>query len=838
MDVDTMQITRALSEHPELFLQEGARRNLLWYAQYMDPNFQPTAFHRAYYRVLDMFAKRKIQKLIIQAPPQHGKALSVDTPVLTTLGWKRHIDLLPGDFVFGLDGMPRRVNWNSGSYMCESQSVNFADGFSIISARQHEWLIYADHDDHKGRVQEIVETQQIFAKRNRRKPFIPADAVLQTTHTELPIAPYLLGLWLGDGNSCDKWISCGSEDIEHLRPFAVQIRQDKTAYRVHLRGLETKDLRRIGVLFNKHIPVEYLLADVESRSELLRGLMDTDGCVNTRGTCEFCQKDGQLANDVYVLLRTLGYKPTRHKYTARLYGRDCGIKVRICFHPDAADQIFCIPRKQTRLENKTCKDRIDKKRFFIDSVSDVAPLSVNCIEVDGGMYLAGYELVPTHNSQGSSRFLPSDMLGHYPDLKICICSYAATIAKDFNRDVQRLIDSDKYRAIFPDTQLNGSNVVTVANNYLRNSDVFEIVGRTGSLRVVGRGGSLTSKTVDVMIYDDLYKDSSEANSPIIRDSAWEWFTKVAQTRLHNDSQQLVVFTRWHPEDIIGKIIETEKVVFVEKWSDFDNIPSGAWVLVNFEAIKTGNATEIDNREPGQPLWAKRHSLERLLQQKQLDPLGFQCLYQGNPGDATAYLYQPFKTWVDKKDWGQYVRSGCYVDVADQGDDFLFAASYDIYKSENQIWNESKHRWEPLLFALITDIEYTDESTEVTTVTVPRLINANNVQKAWIESNSGGAQFEKTVKKKVRALTVPFYQSDNKESRIVTNAPFVNQHIIMPFGWETRYPQMHKHITGFMRRFAANAHDDDADGLTGIYEKEIADGNTRPYNAANRGVRVH
>ena len=100
---------------------------------------------------------------------------------------------------------------------------------------------------------------------------------------------------------------------------------------------------------------------------------------------------------------------------------------------------------------------------------------------------------PQHGkSQGSSRFLPADMLGLYPDIKIAICSYAATIAKDFNRDVQRLIDSDEYRAIFPETQLNGSNVVPVANNYLRNSDVFEIVNHTGSLRVVGRGGSLTS----------------------------------------------------------------------------------------------------------------------------------------------------------------------------------------------------------------------------------------------------------------------------------------------------------------------------------------------------------
>ena len=446
---------------------------------------------------------------------------------------------------------------------------------------------------------------------------------------------------------------------------------------------------------------------------------------------------------------------------------------------------------------------------------------------------------PQHGkSQGSSRFLPADMLGLYPDLKICICSYADTIAKDFNRDVQRLIDSNEYRAIFPDTCLNGSNVVTVSNNYLRNSSVFEIVGHKGSLRVVGRGGSLTSKTVDVMIYDDLYKDSQEANSPVVRAVAWDWFTKVAQTRLHNESQQLIVFTRWHPDDIIGKIIETEKVIFAKSWADFEDDPAGAWVLVNYEAIKTGAPTEIDDREPGAALWPERHSLDRLLSQKQLDPVGFQCLYQGDPGNAEGKLYQPFKTWVEKSDWGRFVRSGCYVDVADEGDDFLFAASYDIYVSDNQIWNENTRRFEPLLFALITDVEYTDEPTDVTTVTVPRMINANGVQKAWIESNNGGSQFEKTVKKKIRALTVPFYQGQNKESRVVTNAPFVNQHIIMPFGWETRYKKFHDHITAFLRKFDANQHDDDADGLTGIYEKEIADGNAKPYNAANRGVRVH
>lgn len=440
-------------------------------------------------------------------------------------------------------------------------------------------------------------------------------------------------------------------------------------------------------------------------------------------------------------------------------------------------------------------------------------------------------------SQGSSRFLPSDMLGINPDLKIGILSYASNIATDFNRDCQRIIDTPEYRAVFPDTTLNGSNVVTISDSYLRNSSVFEIVGHRGGLRAVGRGGALTSKTLDVAIMDDLFKDSQEGNSPVIRESAWNWYTKVVRTRLHNDSQELIVFTRWHEDDIIGRVLAREKHIFATEWADLENVPADTWVVVNFEAIKTGAPTEIDPREPGQALWPERHSLEKLKAARAIDPVGFECLYQGNPGSAEGRLYQPFKTYTEKAEYGHYVRSGCYVDVADEGDDFTAAIAYDIYNSGNEVWNEKAKRFEPLLFALVTDIEYTDASAEVTAVTIPRLINTNNVQKAWIESNNGGSQFEKVIRPKVRALTIPFYQGANKESRIITNAPFVNQHIIFPFAWEYRWPEAYRHLTGFLRNFSANAHDDIEDCLTGLLEKEIIPGNAKPYEAAHRGVMV-
>lgn len=833
---ELLKMYEAIKADPGELVRAAARKRLINFARYMQPDLVLEPFHVVYYTLLDMFAHGKIRKMIVQQPPQHGKALPIDTPILTTKGWKAHGDLKPGDFVFGDDGKPKKVLFNFGKYMWHTMKMNFADGISVISAHEHLWKIYADHDNHKGRQEEITETQDIFTKKHRRSPYIKADAVLDMPHKTLPIDPYILGLWLGDGISAQGVIISGKQDVKSYTGIG-EIREVKDGYfRVLVPGLSRK-LRLCGLLGNKHIPADYFTASVEQRYELLRGLMDTDGTVDKKGRCEFTQKDGTLANDVYILLRTLGIKPTKHIYDAILNGRRVGKKMRLMFTPDKNVQIFKLARKQARIDNKTANDRNDKKKFFIQAITENADVMVNCIQVDGGMYLAGMDLIPTHNSEGSSRKLPAFMLGLNPDRKICIGSYAATIARDFNRDVQRIIDTPRYRELFPGTYLNGSNVVTMSNTYLRNSDVIEMVGRKGSLRVVGRGGSLTSKTVDVSILDDVYKDYAEGNSPIVRAAAWKWYTTVVRTRLHNDSQELIVFTRWHDDDLIGRIEKSgETIIDVKCWADLEDVTPGAWVRINFEGLKTGEPTEIDPREPGAALWESRHSKQKLEAQKALDPVQFQCLYQGNPGSAEGRLYQPFKTWVEKSDYGTYIRSGAYIDVADEGDDLLFAATYDVYKSDNLFFNEKTKRMEPILFALITDMEMTDENTDVTTVTVPAMINRNGTQKAWVESNNGGAGYEKVIKKKVRAITEPFYQGGNKESRIITASAMVNQHIIMPFGWETRYKAVYDHVTGFLRNFGANTHDDPEDGLTGIYEKEIADGNIQPYAHANRGVR--
>lgn len=424
---------------------------------------------------------------------------------------------------------------------------------------------------------------------------------------------------------------------------------------------------------------------------------------------------------------------------------------------------------------------------------------------------------PQHGkSEGSTRKTPAMLLGMNPDLKIVIGCYNIDTAKDFCTDVQRIMDKREYQELFPTTVLSRNEIIKKKGSWKRSSRVIECVGRKGSLRAVGRSTSLTSKSVDISILDDVYKDHAEANSPIIREKAWNWYTSVVRSRLHNESQELIVFTRWHNEDLIGKLEEIEQVIDVKKWSDLENIPFGAWVRINFEAIKTDEPTEIDPRKEFEVLFPERHNLKTLLLKRKLNKQQFDCLYQGHPGSAEGYLYTSFRTYTKKSQYGRFIRRGSYTDVADEGEDYLCTVVYDVYESLTEV--DEKGR--PIKYILIVDMYTSQENIRVTSITVPRMIEQRKATYAWIESNNGGSGFAFLIRKKTNAHIHCFRQSQNKESRIITNAGLVNYHVIFPAGWQELFPFEYNHLKKFLKKFNANAHDDLEDVLTGIVEKEI------------------
>lgn len=224
---------------------------------------------------------------------------------------------------------------------------------------------------------------------------------------------------------------------------------------------------------------------------------------------------------------------------------------------------------------------------------------------------------PQHGkSEIISRKFPAWALGRNPLYKIVGTSYSADLAKQFSRTIQRTIDSTEYAAVFPNTRLNGQNCSTDASRgYLRNVDIFETVGYGGFYKAVGVGGSLTGTPVDIGIIDDPIKDYAEAHSQVFRDRVWSWYTDVFLTRLHNESKQLLIMTRWHEDDLAGRLLAREP----EKWH-----------VVSIPAIREDMSMEEDPREIGEALWEARHSRERLLDAEQRSPRTFASLYQQRP----------------------------------------------------------------------------------------------------------------------------------------------------------------------------------------------------------------
>lgn len=399
---------------------------------------------------------------------------------------------------------------------------------------------------------------------------------------------------------------------------------------------------------------------------------------------------------------------------------------------------------------------------------------------------------PQHGkSLGSTQMLPSYLLGDNPDLKVAIVCYNAGKAEKFNRGIQRIIDSPVYAEIFPETRLSNG-----LDGYAKNNVEIEVVGCEGGVRSVGVGGGLTGETVDVLIMDDLYKDAADAWSPTIREGVKDWYNSVGETRLHNDSRQLIVFTRWHHQDLAGTLLAE---------------PDHGWTVISYPAIKMTEPTEDDPREPGEALYPDRHNIERLIARRNSDPHMFESLFQQDPKPKEGLMYRPFDTY-ERIQLPEKGKIKAYVDTADMGKDYLCSIAY--FETDTAIY--------------VLDVIYTQKQMEITEILTANQMQEFRVEEANIESNNGGRGFSRAVETKAREMGNQltrfewFHQSGNKESRINTMSATVNNMIKMPEDWATRWPIFYNHVSAYSAK-GKNAHDDAPDTLTGIVEKFASSG---------------
>jgi predicted phage terminase large subunit-like protein len=229
-------------------------------------------------------------------------------------------------------------------------------------------------------------------------------------------------------------------------------------------------------------------------------------------------------------------------------------------------------------------------------------------------------LPPRHTkSEIFSRRLPALALGRFPHWSVIAASYGADLASRMNRDVQRVIDSEQYQDLFPDTKLSVGRSVS-GMGYSRNSDLFEVVGAKGSYRSAGVGGGITGMGFDFGIIDDPFKDREQADSPVYRQAVWDWFTSTFYTRQQKNARILLVMTRWNPDDLVGRIIKQMQ----------DNPTSDKWEIVSLPAIAKEERPNYDTRKPGEALWPSEFSLDFLEKLKVQSPYDWAGLYQQEP----------------------------------------------------------------------------------------------------------------------------------------------------------------------------------------------------------------
>jgi len=247
---------------------------------------------------------------------------------------------------------------------------------------------------------------------------------------------------------------------------------------------------------------------------------------------------------------------------------------------------------------------------------------------------------PRHGkSELGSRRLPAFILGKNPNAQVIACSYSADLASRMNRDVQRVVDTNEFRDIFPGTTLNSKNVKTDAKgSYVRNSEMFEVVGKKGSYRAAGVGGGITGMGADYAIIDDPIKNMEDANSQRIRDSIADWYDSTLYTRLEGTGNVLVILTRWHEDDLAGRLLEKAK----------KSRQADQWEILEMPAIREDMTNSLDPRPIGEPLWPDKFNENRMTQIKaSVGSKIWSSLYQQQPtpGEGAIFLKQWFKRYV-------------------------------------------------------------------------------------------------------------------------------------------------------------------------------------------------
>lgn len=373
-------------------------------------------------------------------------------------------------------------------------------------------------------------------------------------------------------------------------------------------------------------------------------------------------------------------------------------------------------------------------------------------------------------------------LGQDPKNRIISISYNEKLSSRVGKNIRDTIDENKinpekfvFNDFFPELEINHTDASRTF--WALKEQFFNFLGSSPT-------GTITGIGANIMMIDDLVKNSLEANNSRILQEHWEFYTDTLLSRAHEGALWFIIMTRWNTKDICGRLLEIEPE---------------EWLVINFEAYNT---------ETNQMLCDSVMSLETYLEKKRkTSPEIFMANFHQVPIDKEGALYDTFRTYFDrdvryKEIWG-------YCDPANKGKDFLSAGFVGERKDVEELQ--------------VLNWIHTQKGMEYTKPLIAENIVKYGLTKFYIEDNSE-SYFVTSLKEylrqnypECRCKIIDFTQLNNKEARILSTAFDATNLIVFPENWDRKYPELHSQVTSYQRN-GKNEFDDGADVIAGIVEK--------------------
>ena len=433
----------------------------------------------------------------------------------------------------------------------------------------------------------------------------------------------------------------------------------------------------------------------------------------------------------------------------------------------------------------------DRKEYLKDLCNQLQSF------IDSNKKILVINMPPRFGKSYTATLFVQWLLGRNNKLKIMTGSYNETLSSTFAKQVRDMIATEQtqgvtvYRDIFPDTKIKYGEA-SMNKWALEGSQVANYLATSPT-------GTATGFGADLIVIDDLIKNSEEAYNSNVLEKHIDWFTNTMLSRTEKGFKLIIIMTRWASNDLAGFIL-----------SNYDDV-----VHINYKAIN----------DDGTPLDEGTLSLEDFeFKTKNMAKEIVYANYQQEPIDIKGRLYSEFKTYVDLPK-EKIVKIASYCDTADTGDDFLCNIIYADCKDS----------------AYILDVIYTKEAMEITEPLVAEAYKKFNVNVADIESNNGGRAFARNIERITRdkgnykTIVKWFHQSGNKIARILSNSAWVNANVYMPIDWKNKWSEFAKDIISYQKE-GKNKHDDGPDALTGVAEKIINRNEVRTIDRNVLGIR--